>query len=143
MSYLWLKALHIIAVIAWMAGLFYLPRLFVYHRATAPKSTASETFKVMEARLLRMIMVPAMIASWILGLALAWLTGVLTEVPLWFAVKAVGVVALTAYQFWLGWFVQRFAADERPWTERFFRTINEVPTLLMVVTVIMAVIKPL
>jgi putative membrane protein len=143
MTYLWLKALHIIAVIAWMAGLLYLPRLFVYHRATAPRSPSSETFKVMERRLLHAIMFPAMIASWILGSALAWVTGVGADVPLWFGVKAIAVLALTLYHFWLAFFVTSFARDERPRTDRFFRAINEIPTVLMIVIVILAVVKPI
>jgi protoporphyrinogen IX oxidase len=143
MTYLWLKALHLMAVIAWMAGLFYLPRLFVYHRATAPRSAASETFKTMERRLLRAIMFPAMVASWVLGLALAWVTGVLIAVELWFAIKAVAAVALTGFQFWLADLVSRFGRDERPLTERSFRLINEIPTALMIVIVIMAVVKPM
>jgi putative membrane protein len=143
MTYLWLKAFHLIAVIAWMAGLFYLPRLFVYHRGTVPKSAASETFKVMERRLLQAIMVPAMIASWVLGLALAWVTGALIEVQAWFVVKLVAAASLTVFQFWLADFVTRFGRDERPLTERSFRAINEIPTLLMIVIVIMAVIKPI
>jgi putative membrane protein len=143
LSYLWLKAFHIVAVTAWMAGLFYLPRLFVYHRSSAPGSAVSETFKVMERRLYGAIMMPAMVVSWILGIALAWITGVLFEPQLWFVVKAVAVVGLTAFHFWLGGFGRQFGADKRPRTERFFRMINEIPTLVLIVTVVMAVVKPI
>ena len=143
LSYLWLKAFHIVALTAWMAGLFYLPRLFVYHRSSATGSAISETFKIMEGRLYRAIMMPAMIASWVLGLALASVTGVLWQPQLWVLVKAVAVVGLTAFHFWLGAFVQKFGADKRPWTERFFRAVNEVPTVLLIVIVIMAVVKPI
>jgi putative membrane protein len=142
-TYLWLKALHLIAVIAWMAGLFYLPRLFVYHRSTEIRSAPSETFKTMERRLLHAIMVPAMIASWVFGLALAWVTGVLGEWQTWFVVKGTAVVVLTAYQFWLARYALQFGRDERPQNEGFFRAINEIPTVLMILIVIMAVVKPM
>jgi len=138
----WLRALHLIAVIAWMAGLFYLPRLFVYHRETAPKSDSSETFKIMERRLLRAIMVPAMIGSWGFGLALGWASGAFGAIQAWLVIKGLAVVGMTIYQFWLANFVEEFAHDERPRTQRFFRVINEIPTLLMIVIVIMAVVKP-
>jgi putative membrane protein len=97
----------------------------------------------MERRLLHAIMFPAMIASWILGSALAWVTGVGGDMPLWFGVKAAGVVGLTLYHFWLAHFVTSFAREERPRRERFFRAINEIPTALMIVIVIMAVVKPM
>ena len=142
MSYLWLKAFHIIAVTAWMAGLFYLPRLMVYHRRTAIGGESSEIFKVMERRLLKAIMLPAMILSWILGLSLIWVTDAFASLGLWLVVKLVAVVALTGFHFWLARFVQAFAEDERPRDERFFRIINEIPTVLLIVIVIMAVVKP-
>jgi len=143
MSYLWLKAFHIIAVTAWMAGLFYLPRLMVYHRRTAIGGESSEIFKVMERRLLKAIMLPAMILSWILGLSLIWVTDAFANLSLWLVVKLVAVVAMTAFHFWLARFVGVFAEDERPKDERFFRIINEIPTVLLIVIVIMAVVKPL
>lgn len=143
MSYLWLKAFHIIAVTAWMAGLFYLPRLMVYHRRTAIGGESSEIFKVMERRLLKAIMVPAMVVSWVLGLGLIWVTDAFANPALWLVVKLVAVVAMTAFHFWLARFVKTFAEDERPKDERFFRIINEVPTVLLIVIVIMAVVKPL
>jgi protoporphyrinogen IX oxidase len=143
MLYLWLKAFHIIAVTAWMAGLFYLPRLFVYHSDVAPGSASSETFKVMERRLLSAIMLPAMVVSWGLGVWLAIETGVLRDWPLWFVGKAICVVVLTAFQFWLAQYAGSFARDERPVSGRFFRMINEVPTLLLIAIVLLAVLKPL
>jgi putative membrane protein len=143
MSYLWLKAFHIIAVTAWMAGLFYLPRLMVYHRRTAIGGESSEIFKVMERRLFKAIMMPAMAASWLLGLALIWVTDAFSGPSLWLTIKLIAVVALTGFHFWLAQFVKFFAEDERPRDERFFRIINEIPTVLLIVIVIMAVIKPL
>jgi protoporphyrinogen IX oxidase len=143
MSYLWLKAFHIIAVTAWMAGLLYLPRLMVYHRRTAIGGESSEIFKVMERRLLKAIMLPAMVLSWVLGLALIWVTDAFSSLSLWLTIKLVAVVALTGFHFWLAQFVKSFAEDERPRDEGFFRIINEIPTVLLIVIVIMAVIKPL
>jgi putative membrane protein len=142
MAYLWLKAFHIIAVVAWMAGLFYLPRLMVYHRRTAIGGETSETFKVMERRLLKAIMYPAMGLSWALGLLLIWVTDAFSNLSLWLVVKLIAVVAMTGFHQWLAYFVKAFAEDERPRDERFFRMINEVPTILLIVIVIMAVVKP-
>lgn len=143
MSYLWLKAFHIIAVTAWMAGLFYLPRLMVYHRRTAIGSETSEIFKVMERRLLKAIMVPAMVVSWLLGLSLIWVTDAFSSFSLWLVIKLAAVVALSGFHFWLARFVKAFAEDERPRDEKFFRMINEFPTVLLIIIVIMAVVKPL
>lgn len=143
MAYLWLKALHIIAVVAWMAGLFYLPRLMVYHRRTAVGSETSEIFKIMERRLLKAIMYPAMGLSWLLGVSLIWVTDAFAGLSLWLVVKLAAVVAMTAFHLWLAKFVRAFAEDERPRDERFFRLINEIPTVLLIVIVIMAVVKPL
>jgi putative membrane protein len=143
MAYLWLKAFHIIAVTAWMAGLFYLPRLMIYHRRTVLGGETSEVFKVMERRLLKAIMYPAMILSWILGLALIWVTDAFANVGLWLVVKLIGVVAMTGFHLWLAGFVRAFGNDERPRDEQFFRVINEIPTVLLIVIVIMAVVKPL
>ena len=143
MAYLWLKAFHIIAVVAWMAGLFYLPRLMVYHRRTAVGGETSEIFKTMERRLLKAIMYPAMGLSWLLGLSLIWVTDAFASPSLWLVVKLMAVIAMTAFHLWLAKFVNAFAEDERPRDERFFRLINEVPTVLLIVIVIMAVVKPL
>ena len=138
--YEWIKALHVISVIAWMAGLLYLPRLFVYHADTEPGSEASETFKKMERRLYRIIMLPAMTATWGFGLTLAWLTAVWTDS--WFIVKFALVLAMSAFNDFCGRWVREFAADERKRPARFYRFINEVPTLAMIVIVILVIVRP-
>jgi putative membrane protein len=143
--YEWIKAVHIIAVIAWMAGMLYLPRLFVYHCAAEKGSVQSETFKVMERRLLRAIINPAMIATWLLGLWLAW-HGPDSRYG-WFAsgwleTKIVLVLALSALHGMLARWVKDFTADSNRHSQRFYRIINEVPTILMIVIVILAVVKP-
>ena len=138
--YLYLKALHIIAVISWMAGMLYLPRLFVYHVDAATGSVQSETFKVMERRLLKAIMTPAMIVSWLAGLALAY-KGHWFAAP-WFDIKLALVLAMTAVHGLLSRWVKDFAADRNRHTGKFFRIVNEIPTLLMIVIVILATVKP-
>lgn len=137
---LWLKALHVIAVIAWMAGLLYLPRLMVYHCSAKRGSDQSETFKVMEQRLLRVIMNPAMIVVWVTGPVLAWQMGYLADHWLW--AKMLLVVALSAFHGQLAAYGKAFAADANTKAERFFRIINEVPTLLMIVIVVLVIVKP-
>jgi putative membrane protein len=136
----WIKALHVIAVIAWMAGLLYLPRLFVYHAQAESGSKQSETFKVMETRLLRIIMNPAMIVVWITGPLLAWRLAMYVE--RWFWAKMVLVVALTWYHHALGLWRKDFAADRNTRDQRFYRMINEVPTLLMIGIVVLVIVKP-
>ena len=138
--YEWIKALHVIAVIAWMAGLLYLPRLFVYHCAAEKGSKQSETFKVMEHRLLRLIMNPAMIVVWVTGPWLAWWREMLNEPWLW--AKFALVVALTGYHHALGLWRKDFAADRNAHDQRFYRLANEVPTLLMAGIVILVIVKP-
>jgi len=138
--YEWLKALHIIAVIAWMAGMLYLPRLFVYHCEADPGSRQSETFKVMERRLLKAIINPAMVATWVLGLWLAWDGGWLAA-P-WFHIKLALVLAMSAVHGMLARYVKDFAADRNRHTQRFYRIINEIPTILMILIVIAVVVKP-
>jgi putative membrane protein len=138
--YLWLRALHIIAVIAWMAGLLYLPRLFVYHCDAPAGSVQSETFKIMERRLLRAIMTPALVAVWVLGLLLAW-QGNLWAAG-WFHAKLLLVVALSALHHVLAMYRKAFEADRNRHPARFYRMLNEVPTLLMIGIVILAVVKP-
>ena len=140
--YSWLQAFHIIAVIAWMAGLFYLPRLFVYHTQAAPGSPSSETFKVMERRLLRVIMNPAMIAAWVFGLLMIWANPFLFQEG-WFHIKLTAIVVLTAFHMFCARWRRHFVEDRSRHGERFYRVANEVPTLLMIVIVIMAVVKPL
>ena len=138
--YLWLKAFHIIAATAWMAGLFYLPRLFVYHCRVEPGSAAAETFKLMERRLLRLIMNPAMILTWILGLWLA-VQGQWLGAP-WFLAKLLLVVALSGAHGLCSRWVREFAHDRNRHTHKFYRIINEIPTVLLIGIVILAVVKP-
>jgi putative membrane protein len=138
--YHWLLALHIIAVIAWMAGMFYLPRLFVYHCEADVGSIQSETFKVMERRLLKAIINPAMIATWLLGLWLAWQSGFYAAH--WLQAKVVLVVLMSGVHGVLSKYVREFAADRRRKSQKYFRILNEVPTVLMVAIVILAVVKP-
>jgi putative membrane protein len=138
--YLWLKAFHVIAVIAWMAGMLYLPRLFVYHCAAELGSSQSETFKIMERRLLKIIITPAMVASWVLGLWLAWAGGAYTAG--WLHAKVVLVLVLSGlHGFFVRW-VRQFALDQNRHSQKFYRVINEVPAVLMVGIVILAVVKP-
>jgi protoporphyrinogen IX oxidase len=138
--YEWLKAFHIIAIIAWMAGMLYLPRLFVYHCEAEPGSKQSETFKVMERRLLKAIINPAMIAAWGLGIWLAWAGGWYASG--WFHAKLVLALALSAaHGFFVRW-VRDFAADRNQHSHKFYRIINEVPTILMIGIVLLVVLKP-
>jgi protoporphyrinogen IX oxidase len=138
--YCWIKAFHIIAVIAWMAGMLYLPRLFVYHCAAQAGSVQSETFKVMERRLLRAIINPAMIATWLLGIALVWQGG--WAFATWFQIKFVLVIVMSGVHGMLARYVRDFAADRNRHSQRFYRIINEVPTILMIGIVLLAVLKP-
>ena len=139
-AYLWVKALHIIAVIAWMAGMLYLPRLFVYHCAAEPGSVQSETFKVMERRLLRAIIDPAMGLAWVLGLALvahldAW------SAP-WMHAKFAAVIALSAMHGYFSRWRRDFDRDENRHSARFYRYMNEIPTVLMIAIVLLVVLQP-
>ncbi len=136
----WIKALHVLAVISWMAGMLYLPRLFVYHVDAVPGSVQSETFKVMERRLLKAIMTPAMIVSWIAGLWVAGLTDAFSQG--WFHAKLLLVVLLTACHGWLARLVKVFAADLNTRPGRYYRILNEVPTLLMIGIVIFVIVRP-
>lgn len=141
--YLWVKAGHVVALIAWMAAMLYLPRLFVYHASLAPgpgSAAQSETFKVMERRLLRAIMTPAMIATWGLGLFLAWQSGFYAAG--WLQAKFVLVLLMSGIHGWLARMVRDFAADRNTRGHRFYRVVNEVPTLLMIGIVVLAVVKP-
>jgi putative membrane protein len=138
--YEWIKALHVIAVIAWMAGMLYLPRLFVYHCEAEPGSTQSETFKVMERRLLKAIMLPAMIATWIFGLWLAWEAGFFKSG--WLHAKLALVLAMSGIHGWLSRLSRDFANDQNRHTQKFYRYLNEVPTVLMILIVLLVVLKP-
>lgn len=137
---LWVKALHVMAVIAWMAALLYLPRLLVYHADSAVGSEKSETFKVMERRLLRGIANPSMIAAWIFGLWTAWLIAAWSDG--WFHSKVALVLLLTIYHMLTARWVRTFAEDRNLRSSRFYRLVNEIPAVLMVGIVILVVVKP-
>ena len=140
MLYNSIKAFHIIAVIAWMAGMLYLPRLFVYHCEAEPGSKQSETFKVMERRLLKGIINPAMVATWLLGLGLAW-DGSWTAAH-WLQAKVALVLAMSGmHGFFVRW-VNDFTHDRNRHTQKFYRIINEIPTVLMIFIVFLVVLKP-
>ncbi len=141
MSYDWLKVLHVLAVISWMAGLLYLPRLMVYHCGCAVGSESDATFKIMERRLLKGIMTPAMLVSLVSGGVLIWL-GSWSVVDIWLALKLVGVLLLVVCHGVMHRHVVAFARAERNYSARYFRIFNEVPTLLMVVIVICVIVKP-
>lgn len=143
-QYLWLKALHIIFVICWMAGMLYLPRLFVYHCQVAPKSEASELFKVMERKLMRVIINPCMIITFILGFTLAFGTGAFAPGSGngWMHAKLAFVLLLGAIHGMMSKYRKAFERDENVKSERFFRIFNEVPAIVMVVIVLLVVLKP-
>ncbi len=138
--YFWLKALHIIAVIAWMAGMLYLPRLFVYHAEAPIPSPTSETFKVMERRLLKAIINPSMVVVFVTGPVLAYFGGYWTA-P-WLQIKFVLALGLGGLHGYFARYVKIFARNENRRSSRFFRVLNEVPTVLMILIVILAVVKP-
>jgi protoporphyrinogen IX oxidase len=141
--YLWIKALHIVAVISWMAGLLYLPRLFVYHCGAEVGSAASETFKVMERRLMAAIMTPAMVASWALGLGLITVLGLeVFRDGYWLTVKVALVTVLTATHLLMIRHLRDFARDRNRHSQRYFRILNEVPTVLMIAIVVMVIVRP-
>jgi putative membrane protein len=140
MLYAWLKVLHILALIAWMAGMLYLPRLFVYHAEAEAGSVQSETFKVMERRLLKAIMNPAMIVTWIFGLWLAIQGGWFASS--WLHAKLALVIAMSGLHGYLAATTRRFAADRNTKSARFYRVLNEVPTLVMIGIIILVVVKP-
>ncbi|MBE9604201.1 protoporphyrinogen oxidase HemJ [Acetobacteraceae bacterium H6797] len=140
--YPWTKALHLIAVIAWMAALLYLPRLFVYHSQVPVQSQRSEMLKVMERRLASAIMNPAMIAVWVLGICLVLTPGVIDWHAGWWHTKLLMVVLLTGAHHVLTANLKRFARDERPKSERYWRVMNEVPTVLMIIIVVMVIARP-
>jgi len=141
--YLYVKAFHVIAIIAWMAGLLYLPRLFVYHAYATVGSDQSETFKLMESRLLRYIMNPAMIAAWVFGLLLLFYYGVINwSTDIWFHIKFLLVIILTVYHMLLARWRRLLAADQNMHSAKFYRWMNEVPTVIMIAVVILAVARP-
>ncbi|MGB8819262.1 MAG: protoporphyrinogen oxidase HemJ [Rhizobiaceae bacterium] len=138
--YLWIKAVHVMAVIAWMAGMFYLPRLFVYHADAPPGSEQSELFKLMEKRLLTVIINPAMMFAWVLGVWMAW--DAFGFKGGWLHIKLLAVVALSAFHSYLSKAVRVFANDQNVKSARHWRMVNEIPTVLMIIIVIMVVVKP-
>ena len=140
--YLLFKSLHIIAVISWMAGLLYLPRIFVYHSEAIHESQKS-IFKTMERKLYNYIMMPAMLLSWLFGFLLTHNLGLGIFSELWMQIKLISVVVLTYYHFLLGKYLREFAIDDNTKTSKFFRVINEIPTILLIVIVFVVVFKPL
>jgi len=140
--YLLFKSLHLIAVISWMAGLLYLPRIFVYH-SNANHESQKSIFKVMERKLYNFIMMPAMILSWLFGILLLHVTGFSVFLELWMQVKIVAVIILTYYHFTLGKYLSDFATDSNKKTSRFFRIYNEIPTIILIVVIFVVIFKPL
>ena len=140
--YLLFKALHLIAVISWMAGLLYLPRIFVYH-AESKETSHKEVFKTMERKLYNYIMMPAMVSSWIFGLLLIHSLGFQIFSELWMQIKALLIIILTYYHFFLGRQLQLFKIDNNYRSSKYFRIINEVPTVILIATVFVVVFKPL
>jgi protoporphyrinogen IX oxidase len=140
--YPWTKALHIIAVIAWMAAMLYLPRLYVYHCETIPGSEMSERFKIMERRLYKQILTPAMLVTFLFGIMLMLTPGLVDWHRAWFYTKLASVLALAGFHGALGRWRRDFLHDRNTRSQRFFRIGNEVPTLLMVVAVVMVVVQP-
>ena len=141
-TYLLFKSIHLIAVISWMAGLLYLPRIFVYHAENIKNVNSSNIFKIMERRLFYYIMTPAMILSWIFGLLLVHTLGFSVFNELWMQIKIILVILLTIYHLYLGTCVIRFFNDENNNSPKFYRIINEIPTVLLIIIVFIVVFKP-
>ena len=141
--YLTFKALHLIAVISWMAGLLYLPRIFVYHSETLNNDKQKETFKVMEKKLFYYIMMPAMILTWLFGLALIHSLGFSIFYETWMQIKGILILALTHFHFYLGRCLREFSAGQNKKSSKFYRIINEVPTLMLIIIIFLVVYKPL
>ena len=141
--YLILKALHLISVISWMAGLLYLPRIFVYHSENKNEEKVCEVFKTMEFKLYNYIMMPAMILSWLFGLVLITVIGFEQLASTWLKLKFFLVIILTAYHFFLGNCLNKFKINENNYSSRFFRIFNEVPTILLILIVFIVILKPI
>ena len=141
-AYLTFKALHLIAVISWMAGLLYLPRIFVYHSG-AIHEAQKNVFRTMERKLYNYIMMPAMLLSWLFGLLLIHSLGFSTFAELWMQVKTILVIILTFYHFLLGKYLNDFATDSNNKTSKYFRIINEIPTIILIVVIFVVIFKPL
>ncbi len=142
-SYLLFKSLHLIAVVSWMAGLLYLPRIFVYHVENEKKKEATDIFEVMEKRLFFYIMRPAMVFTWIFGLILVYLNGIEVFSQLWMQFKIVLVVLLSAYNDYLGKCLISLKNNSNTKTARFFRIINEIPTIILIFIVFLVIFKPI
>ena len=142
-SYLLFKSLHLIAVISWMAGLLYLPRIFVYHVENLKDENTSSTFKTMERKLFYFIMMPAMILSWIFGLILISVIGFEAILTLWLKLKLILIILLTIYHFYLGRLLNDFKLDQNTKSSKFFRITNEVPTILLILVVFIVIFKPI
>ena len=142
-SYFLFKSLHLIAVISWMAGLLYLPRIFVYHVENINDQNSINIFKIMERKLYFFIMMPAMLLSWFFGLILISILGFDILLMMWVQVKLIFVILLTFYHFYLGYLLSKFRSDQNTKTSRFFRIINEVPTILLILIVFIVIFKPL
>ena len=140
--YLLFKSLHLIAVISWMAGLLYLPRIFVYH-SESDNDSQKKIFKVMEKKLYNYIMMPAMLLSWLFGVLLIHSLGLSVFTELWMQIKVISVVILTYYHFTLGKYLNNFALDNNQKTSKFFRIYNEIPTIILVVVIFVVIFKPL
>ncbi len=142
-TYLTLKALHLIAIIAWLAGLLYLPRIFVYHVENKQDQNTSNTFKIMEKKLYYYIMMPAMVLSWLFGLLLIFNIGLDQLVFKWLQIKLILVLILTFYHFFLSLCLKRFSIDTNTYSSKFYRIFNEVPTILLILIVFIVVFKPI
>ena len=142
-TYLILKSLHLIAIISWMAGLLYLPRIFVYHVENKQDQNISNTFKIMEKKLYYYIMMPAMVISWLFGLLLIFNIGLDQLASKWLQIKLVLVLILTFYHFFLGVCLRSFSLDTNTYSSKFYRIFNEVPTILLILIVFMVVFKPI
>ena len=142
-TYLLFKSLHLIAVISWMAGLLYLPRIFVYHAENNSEIKTSEIFKIMEKKLFFYIMTPAMVLSWFLGLLLIHSIGFQELGQTWMVLKLIFVIILTIYHFYLGNIVNEFKYDNNRHSHKFYRFINEIPTILLILIVFVVVFKPI
>ena len=145
-TYLLFKSIHLIAVISWMAGLLYLPRIFVYHGESITSKKSEDlisTFKIMERRLFLYVMNPAMILSWVFGVLLIYSIGLENFNNLWLKIKLLLVIFLTAYHFFLFYCVKKFAEDTNSYSSKFYRIINEIPTILLILIILIVVFKPL
>ena len=142
-SYLLFKSLHLIAVVSWMAGLLYLPRIFVYHVENKEKKQATDIFEVMEKRLFFYIMRPAMILTWVFGLVLIYFNGIEIFSQLWFQIKIILVILLSAYNSYLGKCIINLKNSTNTRSAKFFRIINEIPTVILIIVVFMAIFKPI